>query len=307
MGIQTLRNVYRGINPHLNSELQTSGSEEEGLSLWPTFHNRHIVHIADIISRSLPPHYIALSEQSLQIKAEDIEAELRTRKPEPDVSIYRDRSGTAPTPIATRLAQESSTLLLDDTLDLTEDFLNAVVIRDMRDHKRLGQVVTRIELLSPSNKPGRIGYEIYRKSRNDALFSHVPLIELDYLHESPPTPKKYPVYPHQPGSHSYNIFVSDPRPSIHEGQFVPYGFDVDEVFPIVNIPLAGHESIDFEFGSAYHYTFEIIRWGMWQTLVDYTQLPARFHTYSPADQARIQARMQAIAEAHARGDDLEQT
>lgn len=143
--IKTLKNHYRGVNPHLQSLLQTPGSEDEGLSLWPSFHSRHVTHIADFLMEVLPPGYAAYAEQSLQTRAADVEAE---------------------------------------TVDLTEDVVKAVMIREVRQDARLGRVVTRIELLSPSNKPGHVGYEAYRKARNDALYSRAPLIELDYLHES---------------------------------------------------------------------------------------------------------------------------
>jgi hypothetical protein len=300
--IRTVVNQYRGINPHLNGALQTPGSEELGLSIWPGFHSRHVTHIADFLTEQLPPHYIAQAEQSLQILTEDIEAELRSRKPRPDITIY----GEAPAHAPTMVAVERGSIALDDTLDLSEDFVTAVVIRDIREDDRLGKIVARIELLSPSNKPDHASYEFYRKARNDALYSRIPLIELDYLHESPPTPMRYPIYPKQPGSHPYNIFVSDPRPSVSEGRFVPYGFDVDDSFPMVVIPLSGDETLKFDFGAVYQYTYKRGRWGMWLNLVDYSQPPLRLHTYSEADQERIRRRMATIADAHSRGLDLEQ-
>jgi hypothetical protein len=156
-------------------------------------------------------------------------------------------------------------MALDDTLDLTEDFVKAVVIREVREDPRLGRVVARIELLSPSNKPGHVGYEAYRKARNDALYSRVPLIELDYLHESPPTAMNYPIYPHQPRSHPYSVLISDPRPSVSQGRFLAHGLDVDASFPAIQIPLLGDEMLEFDFGEVYHYTYRRAKWG---TMVD---------------------------------------
>lgn len=113
----------------------------------------------------------------------------------------------------------------------------------------------------------------------------------------------YPIYPHQPGSHPYNILVSDPRSSVSQGRFLAHGFDADAPFPVIQIPLLGDETLEFEFGEVYHYTYRRAKWG---TMVDYAQLPARFTAYSPADQACIEQRMALIAEAHARGENLEE-
>ncbi len=62
------QNPYRGINAHLNSTLQTPGSEETGPSIWPGFHSAHVGNIMDFLNDQLPAHYVARSEQSLQVK-----------------------------------------------------------------------------------------------------------------------------------------------------------------------------------------------------------------------------------------------
>ncbi|MBZ0286916.1 MAG: hypothetical protein K8I30_04830 [Anaerolineae bacterium] len=119
MPIKTLKNLYRGINPHLNSELQTPRSEEAGLSLWPGFHSAHVVDISNVLNTVLPEGYFAVTEQALQIRAEDIEAEFRSRsqKPPPDVAVY-STSSTSSTAVASAVS-EINDLLLDETLDLS--------------------------------------------------------------------------------------------------------------------------------------------------------------------------------------------
>ncbi len=301
--IRSVVNQYQGINAHLYSLLQTPGSDEVGPSMWPSFHSDHITNISEFLNRVLPQRYIARTEQSLQIRIQDIPGDPPLRySPEPDVTIYRQASEAGGSS-ALRQAAEAAATALEQTLDLSEDFIPSTIIRDMSAHGVLGQPVARIELLSPANKPGRVGYEYYRRSRNTALYTGVPLIELDYLHETPPPVMRYPIYPKQKDAHPYVIFISDPRPSVQEGYCYAYGFDIDAKFPAVNIPLAGDEVISFDFGVVYKYTFENGRWG---NFVDYSQLPARFHTYSQVDQTRIQQRMKTIANAHTRGLDLEQ-
>lgn len=291
-----MENPYAGVNPHLNSGLQTPGIERGGVSLWPSFHSDHITNISEFLNDQLPQNYIARTEQSLQIRLEDYTrtASGRVSHPEPDVTIYGHPSvSTLLKESVVATASPTFEAALEETLDLTENFVGSVIIREVDADEIFGQVVVRIELLSPSNKREQVGYESYRRGKNNALFSGTPLIEIDYLHESLPTVMTYPEYPRQRDSHPYNIFVSEPRPSVDKGYVLAYGFGVDAPFPKVPIPLANDESLEFDFGAVYQYTFKRGRWGK---MANYAELPIRFETYSLRDQARIRARMMAIQE-----------
>jgi hypothetical protein len=280
MAVQSLKNVYRGINAHLNSLLQTPGTEASP-ALWHTFHTSHIGHITDFLNDLLPGNYIAFSEQSLQIRTENLETVTYLER-EPDVAIYGRSSETQ---MLTGTATAPVRLALKETLDINEHYIKATVIREVEEHNVLSRIAARLELLSPSNKPGYSGYDGYRKGRNEALFSSVPLIELDYLHET--------LLPYNaPRSQAYDILVSDPRPSVEAGSAESYPFDVDAPFPIIDIPLLGDDVLTFDFGAVYQFTFERGKWG---TFIDYASPPPRFGTYSPADQARIRAVMERAA------------
>ena len=50
-----------------------------------------------------------------------------------------------------------------------------------------GEPVAWIDLLSPSNKGGSLDARTYRDKRRPLLLNGVVLVELDYLHETPPT------------------------------------------------------------------------------------------------------------------------
>jgi hypothetical protein len=280
MPIQTLKNPYQGINAHLNSLLQTPGTDSSP-SLWQSFHSSQIAHIADFLNGVLPPNYVALSEQSLQIRTEHLDGE-RLLQRTPDVAIYGYTSANPVTPTTTSAPVEFA---LEQALDVEEHYVKAVVIRQVDEHTLLGNVVARLELLSPSNKPGHSGYEAYRHGRNEALYSFIPLIELDYLHET-----LLPYNATRP--QAYAIIISDPRPSVAVGRAKFFGFDVDTPFPPVDIPLAGSDTLPFDFGAVYQYTFERGRWGMY---ADYSLPPARFETYSASDQKRIQVVMQRVS------------
>jgi hypothetical protein len=155
------------------------------------------------------------------------------------------------------------------------------------------KVVLRLELLSPTNKPPGDGYLQYREKRNLAIEQQIPLVEVDYLHESRCPIRGVPSYTDgQRGAHPYVIAITDPRPGV--GQSFIYGFDVDAPIPVVDLPLAGDDLLTFDFGAVYQHTFASL--GYFSNRVHYAELPVAFDTYSAEDQARIRDVMQRAIE-----------
>ena len=121
------------------------------------------------------------------------------------------------------------------------------------------------------------------------------MIEIDFLHESRPVPRNIPSYPDkQLDSHPYTIYVTDTRPGLEIGKTFVYSFDVDDVFPKVNIPLDGAEKLKFDFGQPYNSVYESLSY--FRNRVDYGREPLHFETYTSHDQARIYERMAIIAQ-----------
>jgi hypothetical protein len=173
-----------------------------------------------------------------------------------------------------------------------------------------GEPIVWIELLSPSNKPGGQDALVYRRKRLNLLRSQIVFVEIDYLHETPPTFDHLPRYSisrrnpmPEAGSHPYHIVVLDPHPVVDDGVAYPYSFDVDSSLPVVDIPLSGEDVLRFDFGEPYEKT--LTETGYAKRSVDYTQLPLNFERYSPDDQARILCRMIAVIQAAQSGVDLE--
>lgn len=94
---------------------------------------------------------------------------------------------------------------------------SAVIVQEVTPQRTLGKIVTRIELLSPSNKPGGSDFRVYAEKRVEAIQSGVPLVEIDYLHETPSPLRNLPVYPVHAEAYLYTIVISDPRPNWQEG------------------------------------------------------------------------------------------
>lgn len=270
-------NPYKGIHAHLNSRLQSPG-------MWTPFHQMHITFLVQFLNRALPDQYRAIPERSLQIKIDDIEQS----RPRPDVTVYEQYESTAvPSPaVATKPAWQ-----IDLTAETEPEMYPAIVIRTA-DDPLFGKVVTRIELLSPSNKPGGAGYAAYRLKRGEALKSDVPLVEIDYLHESRSPIENAPVYPTDAAAFPYTITVTKPQQQVSG-----YTARVDNPLPTVPIPLLGDAFANFSFDDVYQYT---IGEEPWRTLItrdiDMQQPPVRFETYSADDQARVRRVMARIVD-----------
>ncbi len=303
MAIQSIRNPYRGINPHLHSRWQNRGG-------WNSFHANHISDLTRALKRVLEPlGYDAETEYSLQIRrpSEGI------ARPRADVLIREQTpirpqvSGTISGMVAPELELPMSAVLdLDEGDDLYAAIAIAPIIEGDADQ---GEPVAWIELLSPANKPGGSDVTEYRAKRHLLLQTGLVLVELDYLHQTLALIPRIPVY-FAPGrsdvpeadSHPYHITVIDPRPEFMNGKSRTRFADVDQPLPVVTIPLAGADQVTFDFDAPYQRTLTELTYGR---LVDYRQLPDHFDSYSPADQTRIAARMVAILEAAQAGLDLE--
>ncbi|HRF94037.1 MAG TPA: DUF4058 family protein [Aggregatilineales bacterium] len=288
MAIRSDKNEYHGVNAHLNSFLQNIILWEDFYDArdWEGFHGKHIGDIAESLSAIMPAGYLISTETSLQIREiyPDTGKITLTR---PDITIHDTQS--LPTTKASGLDGASLTRPLIEALyDVEEDYYTAIVILE-EDGSPFGRPITRIELLSPSNKIGR-GYAQYHQKRLATLKAGVSLIEIDYLHETPPTLNHIPSYSdRQTGAFPYHISISQPIPSFERGTSATYGFFVDDPIPTIPIPLSENQHVTLNLNVVYQKTFMSIN--LYRHLADYSVLPAHFDSYLPDDQARIQAIM----------------
>lgn len=280
MAVRLLQNPYNGVNAHLHSMAQNPVNSP---TIWTSIYASLIGDITNRLNQQLPLNYIARTEQSLSIWTEDMGIESR-RMLRPDSSIYLTGVSTNPTTSAAIMDDPSVRIVsLKHLLDDEDIFTPSVVIYK---NEYMGEPITRIELLSPTNKRGGSGYQAYQGSRLMALHSGTSLIELDYLHQSLSSLPEMSPYPEHPDSHPYSLAVTDCRLSKNpDWNMLIYLRDVDITLPThVTIPLAGDDDLIFDFNAVYQFTFEIGRWG---THIDYEQRPVNFESYSQADQKRI--------------------
>lgn len=149
---------------------------------WPDLHDRLSARISAILNESLPePYYAQLANrEQVGIFTED-----KVRRIIPDVAIARS-------PHAPQFeVRESSTAVLDrPRTELSEFEIYEVIVDretinyvEVRDAKRGHEIVTVIEIISPSTK--RFGRDLddYLKMRGELLESTTSLIEIDLLRE----------------------------------------------------------------------------------------------------------------------------
>jgi hypothetical protein len=290
MAIRSEKNLYPGINPHLNSALQRNNAG------WQSFHADHITHIRESVDNLLPDSYYVASEASLQIGTydEDLrETVVKTGITRPDVTIF-DRGSSGKYPSSPSSMTPTLTIPVAATFD-DEEEITGVVVYYMEAGEFPGKPVTRIELLSPANKPPGSYYKPYMRKRMETLSVGIRLVEIDYLHQRRPLITDILSYiDRQENALPYHIIVSDPRPTVDEGPTDVYSFGLFQPPPRLTIPLEGKDSITLDFGALYTHTFESSRLFR-EVLVDYTQLPANFEAYSAADQEAIRSQMAQIA------------
>jgi len=280
MAIYSERNLYPGVNAHLNSFLQQSGGG------WESFHTRQINDFQSLLDEVLPPNYYAISEKSLQVTQMYIEED-KIFRVRPDVSIYR----TDPSSGSNSTQQAALPSAVLPIIDLDEDSPNAVGIYRIDSGQLPGVLVTRIEILSPANKHPHPYHQLYLGRRIEVLRGGVALVEIDYLHESHavlPLLPSYPIGDAEP----YYVLVSKPVPSLEDGVMEYYSVGVVDPLPKIEIPLSGNDAVTVDFGALYNRSITQSR--IFRIVVDYAQDPVNFDRYTPADQAKIHALLDEI-------------
>lgn len=172
---------FPGMDPYL-----------EGLNIWPDVHHRLITAIGDVLAPQVAPRYYVWIEQRTYI----VEVDGEERIARPDVAIITAPSETGGDPfggggiplgagplgeggVATSVASIAQTVTLPQFEEMREGYLE---IREAQTH----EVVTVIELLSPSNKVPGEGRKEYEAKRRHVLCTLTGFVEIDLLRAGEP-------------------------------------------------------------------------------------------------------------------------
>jgi hypothetical protein len=160
---------FPGMNPYLEQE-----------SVWQDFHVSFIPTLREILNRELAPNYVVKVEEYVFIH--ELPAEQRRAIGRADL-IVGDKTRTQPTHAQTGVMTAPAYA-----------FIPAVAVDEER-HPYLSvidrtskQVITVIELLSPSNKNHGGDHDDYLKKRRNFFSSGIHVLEIDLLRGGPRLP-----------------------------------------------------------------------------------------------------------------------
>lgn len=204
------RPLFPGMDPWL-----------EQPELWPDVHNSLIGSIRDALAASLQPRYFVRIEERAYIWSFD---DLRAIGV-PDVSVKPVRAAALSPPL-----EPGGVAVLGDVEvveflfpePVTETFIRIVDAAQR-------EVVTVIEVLSPSNKQNRQDRDAYIHKRDQLLESEVNFVEIDLMRAGEPLPN----YPNA-AKHDYRIMV---KHAARGRRGTAFGFGVRSKVPTIPIPL----------------------------------------------------------------------
>jgi hypothetical protein len=204
-------NPFPGMNPYL-----------EHPELWHQVHNRLIVGIADAIADRVAPKYLVSIEQRIYQSFDDPQSLVGIA----DVGIKRDAWGTEPND---RDEGSVSTLIKPQRVQVEMPWEVKERYLEVRE-VATKELVTVIEVLSPTNKKAGEGRSLYEAKRIKTLTSMTNLVEIDLLRSGKPM-----MVQGAPKS-QYRILVSraSDRPNADL-----FAFDLPEEIPNFPVPLRG--------------------------------------------------------------------
>ena len=152
-----MRTPFPGMDPYL-----------EHPALWEGFHTCLIVEIMRQLQPLLVPRYVATVEQRVFLGRHQV------RKP--DVRVLRTEKPREESRVAVMKPRSRSVTLIDVEADEVKQ--RRIEILDRRTGM---QLVTSIEVVSPTNKTGGEGRRSYRRKQSEFLHRECHLVEIDLL------------------------------------------------------------------------------------------------------------------------------
>jgi hypothetical protein len=222
-------------------------------ALWTTVHFSLSAEIVRQLAPILRPRYLVLPAERFVMETPESVA-VSTTDIYPDVGVAETRSVSATAQGATIAAAplELATIIPAPIPHVT------IEIRDTANR----QLVTAIEVLSPTNKRGD-GRQEYLAKRRRILLSTAHLLEIDLLRQGQRVPMQKPL-PAAP----YFIFLSraEKRPMTEI-----WPISLKDLLPVVPIPLLpGDKDVALDLQQVFTTTYDLLGYDL---AVDYTRRP----------------------------------
>lgn len=233
---------FPGMDPYL-----------EAASLWPNVHNSLIIALRDDLAPRLRPrYYVAVEERTVQLSSDDLLFATR-----PDLAVV-EAPAYADSPLLAHARSEIEAITVEVPLpdDIREVYLE---IRTAD----TDQVVTVVELLSPSNKLSGEGRRQYERKRLELFGTLTHLVEVDLLRAGQSMPMRG-----APRNSAYRILISraSQRP---RAQLLLFG--IRQPIPAFQLPLQrGDDEPVVELNQMVHLLYDRAGYDL---RIDYTRDP----------------------------------
>lgn len=236
-----MRSPFPGIDPYLEHPL-----------LWHPFHTRLIVSLADLIDTVLPPaYYVSVEERTYVSRASADGVRL------PDVAVASVEPSGPSRSGASAVLEMGVEVRVPAEDPIRERYL------EIRSAGGMDELITVIEVLSPSNKLPGNGRDEYLLKRGAITASETNLVEIDLLRAGPRMPAQG-----GPSSYDYGILIcrASQRP---RAQLIP--FSVRDLIPDFPLPLQPGEAEPLvPLGTAY---MQVYQRGRYASRIDYGSSP----------------------------------
>ena len=235
---------------------------------WEHFHGEFIYEIHRALMPQLVPRYISVVGERVYVEWLSEPTERETTSSQwrvPDVAILEVVPTTASS-VATQVASEVSVEIEPElsrgTVEVELIEISREVFRERFVEIRVretGELVTVIELLSPTNKQkGKSGWHEYLTKRHEILFSQVHLVELDLLRAG----ERMPLKGELKGDYLAMVSRWEWRPKA-----LVWSWGLKEPMPTLPIPLKGRDEwVKLDLQSVFNAVYER---GGYRYLLDY--------------------------------------
>jgi hypothetical protein len=200
---------FPGMNPYLEQE-----------EIWHDFHQSFIPLLREALAPQVRPKYIVKLEEHLYIH--ELPASQRYLLGRADLAVVPSSSASGSSAPTATLAAPTSTLL-PTAVDLERQ--SYLEIRDRRSR----ELITVLELLSPTNKKPGPDREQYLAKRRHLLHSPVHLVEIDLLRGGPRLP-----FEQELPACDYYVLVSRAEERPRAGL---WPVRLEERLPVIPVPL----------------------------------------------------------------------
>ena len=239
-----MRSPFPAMDPYL-----------ENPRVWPGVHHLLISELVRLLSPQLRPKYrVAVEVRMYEENNSDLLVGL------PDVTVKREQTTSTPSTSPVAVLSPPAVQAVTVKLPMLETFKEGYLeIRDVATK----EVVTAIEILSPTNKRSGKGRKAYLTKRERVLTTKTHLVEIDLLRSG----EGMPILNNNVES-DYRILVSrsDRRPLADL-----YRFNVRDAIPSFSLPLqSGDVEPVIDLQPLLDTVYDL---GGFDTAVDYTQEP----------------------------------